>query len=543
MTATAVAPPRPAARQNEPRPQFRGDATAHMSAGAYLDYRFREAVVEHVYSRRDLAVAPSPGCDPVPVLLHARRARAIDLAEDLATVAALAACIAVPGPDRFLLLACLAAWAVPAVKLHGVGSSLRVSSMRRRPRLDRLLIRIEERIKGGHIGGAVVALTALVWIDVVSGGVPVWAVLVGLVLCRSAFEWIRLRCLVTVPVRTPSPRRRNGRIGRIGAAERSGPVVCPRKYRRDYPGFGFRLSQDLFSLSLSQTAEQAERGEMQPFTVDELHGHLRASVEKQTAASPSASALPDLEITEQCFVSDFHVGGPQADAASLDGVVRRELRFQVSTAEGGSVTNFFTRFTLEGGSLSMWFSPCVIPDTWPGYHLYRNGPIRWRSAALWCTVPVAASLPVELLLSPSDLLMRAGRGIRNTVRGRPELTGWQPPDRGAQYGVRELSVNPDAEYLDLTKPLVYIRILRRRVLTAVVEFLKERNIDASSLEEQIAAVVNYNVVNNGEMNTGVLGSGHVSVTAMGSNASVVQHQHQHQAGQQPQQQGGEKGAT
>jgi hypothetical protein len=519
VTAPAAAPPKTAAPP-EGRQRFRGDPTAHLCAAAYLDYKFREEAVTKVYSRPDLAVAPNPGCDAVPVLRHVRRARAIDLVQDLVLVAAFAACVAVPGADRLLLLACLAAWSVPAVRLREAGSSLRVSSNRRRARLNGALDRLAERTTRLHVAAAVLALGVLLWIDVRSGGMPVWAVLLSLALCRSAFEWYRLYCLSRVAHRAPPRRRPNRRIARIGEAQRSAVVVYPRKRRRNYPGFGFSLLPKLFTLALGQTEEQAARGEMRPFTVAELHGFLRKKVAEGTAASPTASALPDLTIAEQCFVSDFHVDRPVADPDEPAGPVRRELLFQVSSPDGSSVTSFFTRFSLEGGSLSMWFSPCVIPDTRTEYHVFRDGPLRWRSAMIWCGIPTAATVPIDLLLSPLDLAVRAARGLRNTLRGHPELTGWRPPDRGARIGVRELGYDPDPSAVDLTEPLIYLQILHRQVLEALKEFLTERNIDAGPLEDQMTAVVNYGVINHGEMNAGAVGPGAQSTTGSIGTAST-----------------------
>ncbi|NYI07987.1 hypothetical protein [Allostreptomyces psammosilenae] len=101
---TAPAPGAPAVPKQAPAPDgarpepvapaggraSRSRATRYLAAGAYLDVRYRDAVIAELVEHSERAVAPSFGVDLVPVLAHALRARSAETRTALVLLALLA---------------------------------------------------------------------------------------------------------------------------------------------------------------------------------------------------------------------------------------------------------------------------------------------------------------------------------------------------------------------------------------------------------------------------------------------------------------------
>ncbi|MEU5875391.1 hypothetical protein AB0A73_27985 [Glycomyces sp. NPDC047369] len=500
-----------------PLPREAEDATVHLCAAAYLDLEFRERVFREVYARRDRAVAPNPVCDAVPVLHHVRHARRIDFAQHAVLTIVLAAFTVAPGVNRPMLFACIMVWSVMGLRLRVTGSSLRISANPRRTVLNRILGKAAKRVGRPYPVLAAAVLALLLWIDAIVAVVPVWPAVAVLSLCRCGFEWVRLRRLIRIQRRIAPAREPDQRAAYVGAAQRGVVLVRRRERGRPYPGYGFQLESR--SIAFGLEAREGLTGEPLPFTVSELHAALAEQVIEATSDSSLATGLAGLTVEERYFTTDYHFPRPVtgladlaagekptgAFPATLDRRVSRELRFRVPGVEDESVTCMFADFTLVGGVLSTRFTPCVLPPTRSEYHIFRDGPLRWKSAMAWSGLLAAASAPIDLLLSPVELLVRSGQCVADELRGRPALTGWRPPDAGARIGIRELGFDPDPLNHDVSVPVTYIQVLDQQILKALGAFLAERGFDTSALEDQMTKIVNYGVINNGEMTAGAVG--------------------------------------
>ncbi|GAA3635721.1 hypothetical protein GCM10022223_62700 [Kineosporia mesophila] len=88
---------------------LRSSSTRYLSAGAYLDPDFRNAVLHELLGRRDRAVAPSFSADAAPVVRHALNARRHQIVRDLVLTAILLVFLVVEGKLLLAVAALLCA--------------------------------------------------------------------------------------------------------------------------------------------------------------------------------------------------------------------------------------------------------------------------------------------------------------------------------------------------------------------------------------------------------------------------------------------------
>lgn len=544
-TATALAPA-PSFRRSAAVPDRSGDATLHLSAAAYLDHRFRDAVVSEVYTRRDLAVAPNLTADAARILHHVHRARAIDLAEHLVLTGLLTAFFLMPSVNKFALFIGLGAWLLLGIRFRKAGASISISS-RHGLKTNRAIQWVRKKLTPRRTAVAAVILFAILVLDLLTAERPAWVWLAVLGACRVAFEWLRVGCLARVPKASKGRLPTRRRTEYIGAAQHSEVIAYPRDEEPRYPGFGPRLHgvHNPIMLQASTDKDEDEDG-WRAFTIAELHEHLARRVKELSADSPTTPGLSSLSISEHCFVSDMLILRPVLHLEELpasvqaalspsgppdhsDPPVRRELRFQMPIQGSDAVTTVFARFTLGGGVFSFGFSSCAMPATRSEYHVFRNGSLRWKSALAWCGGLALASAPADVLLSPIDLVRRGARWLVDELSGRPALQGWRPPNCGARTSIRELGTDLDRLYLELTEPLKHIKVLHVLITKALKEFLEERNIDTSGLDAELPIVINNSVVNHGPVTAGAIGiNPSANVGAVGANATGTVQQQQPQ---------------
>src|SRR5437899_2887850 len=92
------------------------DATRHLCAGVYSDPDFRDMVLRKVHNSPRHRVAPSYGFDLVPVVMHAWRARKLEIAQQLSLLAILGAGLLLAEPAA-ITAACVVGlyWLAPQV--------------------------------------------------------------------------------------------------------------------------------------------------------------------------------------------------------------------------------------------------------------------------------------------------------------------------------------------------------------------------------------------------------------------------------------------
>ncbi|MCH7229470.1 hypothetical protein L0U85_01125 [Glycomyces sp. L485] len=535
--------------QHHPAPQFgkaspdrtrKNDATIHLCAAAYLDREFRESVIEKVCARRDQAIAPNPGTDAVPVIRHVHRARILDIAEQSLLAAMLVAFLLTPAVDDLSLLICLGAWLLVGLKARKIGNELKISSNQRRIDTSPLLKKIKSKLTVPKAAFIALALGAYLWIDIRTSGTPIWIWLAALAVCTAGFEMARMYHLTRIPSEPEPGRPPRGRLAYIGAAQRS-QVITYSPGESEFVGFGNHITTHPLPLPL----HAKEPNGKSPPTLDiaDLNRHLKARIEALSDDSPATRGLPDLEVSDQLFVSGRAITRPVLDIAGLPASefdlrsiedvldapaspVRHRIRCQVSCLGGEVVTTGFIHLALQGETLYIEYASYWLPMTKRDYHVFRDGAVQRMRAMLWCGGLAVATAPIEVLRSPYDSVVNAWRGVLNASRGRPKLKGWRPPDWGPETSVRQLGCDLDDFTSYPREAVKYSLILEHQTLEALSDFLDERGIDTSALNDRITAIVhNQGVINYGELSAGAVGTGATATTGAvgpGSTGAVQQ---------------------
>lgn len=571
MTAPPVNPPPhrsgpatpPASPPPAPPRARKSPATAHLCAAAHLDHGFRRRVIEEVYRRTDRAIAPNPGADAVPILNHALRARALDAARQAVFTGLLLLLLFAPVVNKFGLVLGLASLSLLGLPVRALdarkaymrqGSGLAAAKRLASPLavmaavvivLYLLLPLTPIRIDHGHLvheptghslayacafnpdGGYAecVSFSSEYGFEPGTGLVVFWLLVLGLV--AAVFGATRGRRIASIPYEPEPARPVDERVGFIGRSQWA-PVVVYSAAGLPFVGSGRTLTTWQFAMALRPA--DADR----PMRIDPvaLNGHVKARMQRLAADSPTTSRLPNLVLKDHVYVSGrdttapvrFPEELPQAgygfqtlEQVQVDPTtpVRHYLRCEVSSWGGELVTTVFIHCALQGESMYVEFTGCMLPPTPERYHVFGRGASRRR--ILWTEVLRGlASMPAAFARSPFDSVANLVRAVKR-ARLRRDFRTRAAEDHGAVTGIREFGTEGEKRnYFQQRDSIKYAAILERQILDALTEHLRESNVDTAEIDERMTAIINNGVINNGNLVAGAAGAGATAtVGAMG----------------------------
>lgn len=248
---------------------------------------------------------------------------------------------------------------------------------------------------------------------------------------------------------------------------------------------------------------------------------VKARIEQLGADSPITRRLPGLALGDHVYVSGrdtatpvfhahelLHSGYPFATVEQVQAdpttPVRHYLRCTIDSWGGELITTVFLHCALQGETLYVEFTSCVLPPTPERYHVFGSGSSKERAMFL-AVVRGIAALPFELLRSPFDLIRELGRSTSGATRSGAKLGAG---DHGALASVREFGTDiVEQNYFQYRDSVKYIEILERQILDALLDYLRTNNVDVSELDERANTIVNNGVINYGKLQTGAAGAG------------------------------------
>lgn len=241
-----------------------------------------------------------------------------------------------------------------------------------------------------------------------------------------------------------------------------------------------------------------------PFEIDDLFNAINEALTRLALTSDGETALPDLEIRERVFVvgalarQASTVHGKPVDPGTRSrmepsGPARRYLSCKVVAWDGEIVTTVFMHASLQGKLLYLEFSVWALLPTRPDFHAPQANP----GSEVRISVPYVArqivNLPDHLRRLPSDLLS-IGTFVRNSSR----QTWRTSKDPGARFSAREDGAIKNYVARVAAQTPEDIVSLRYRDILLIEEAtpereraaLKERR-EAERLTRQAAKAVNY----------------------------------------------------
>ncbi|MFB8200231.1 hypothetical protein [Kitasatospora purpeofusca] len=549
-----------------------GDATRYLCAAAWLDRRFRAALIEELVEQSFRIPAPSPGTDLVRVLHEALTARRWEARTGLFCV--LVVVLAFPVLGVGAGLAALALLVLLTLAGGGLGSGR--MDHRLGLEIERLMITPRSpRATGwrGAVAGLGRLLATLVL--VAAAAVYLYGPLEGSdlnrifvpdlfgptgagVLAELALLWLaaarlryrlrrRLSALVGMdptPVPPPSPRSpRTARVYERLGEQQAGPELL---YQRQAPLVGLGKAGRIWRMTfeLRPSADRAAQGRVpDPIDTTTLYRSVAARV-RALAQDPRypEDSLRGLSVTDRVFRPSLRDDAPDSWLGAMSGRaggqvllepawadllgrsgherLRHYLAIRVGSWQEEVVVTVLVRASTRGGLLYLEWLPYVLGPVAQEYHVvdllgHRSGFMHAMNALAWSGRRLGgdAAIAVGQVRQVWQSRRRAARLAR---RYRHLTRAGYAVDYAPRSSVRELGAG--ATYQNIFQEHDVQRFLStvtERVFSAVGAELKARGYDSAAFEEQSQSITN---INNGGVQ--VVGSTVHGPVAGGAGARV-----------------------
>jgi hypothetical protein len=261
-----------------------------------------------------------------------------------------------------------------------------------------------------------------------------------------------------------------------------------------------------------------------PFRAIDLIQHLEERLRGLRDETNPELRLPGLKVRHRVFVPGIEgewIPAPDDNAVVARAIanpslpLRHYLACEISSWGGEIYTTVYMHVSLQGRSLFLEFSTFALPPTRSEYHIFDEEGKTGLGFAVASILGALWRLPEAIGQIPRDLA-RAIRYMTTTLVGMSgrERAQERGLDIGAELSARELATDLQHQdwfqYRDVMK---HWKIIERRMLATVLDFLHSRGVDVTEYRQRAIAVLNRGVIN--------VGSGSVDVSGViGDNSSV-----------------------
>jgi hypothetical protein len=509
-------------------PGWSSTACRRMCAATYLDSEFRDRLLREVYNARSRRVAPSYGYDIVPVLVHAWRAWRLEMLQH-ALILAIFIFALIESPLDAVIAASILILIYFAQKLVRLAADYRAYS--REPESASKLRRLRRRgriiwygLSASLLVLAVSVLIALHLNQVNSGAAPpaddrildvaVLVVLIVVILMAiAAVRQVKIGRLHQRPI-----LHKDFQAGRLAAIkfQQHHPFIV---YSGINPFIGsgtyvhtWRFVQRLVRADRAGGANTSEYDEQLPFTARELIAHLDEVIaglgrDKNRETRLSGLVVADRVIVEGTYAIPYMpaIASPPESTKAKDAIARiiensdtfarHYLACQVPSWDGDVVTSVFVHTSLKGRMLYLQYVVYALPPTRREYQIVdevgATGPASVARAACKgvLRLPDAVVAPVRIGQAPREVLagLRAQWDGTLTVRKRTNI--------GSTISAREIACGEvDESYFPLEDIIQHYKIVERRLIAAVEQFLKDRGVDTSEFSQRATTILNYGIM-------------------------------------------------
>lgn len=317
----------------------------------------------------------------------------------------------------------------------------------------------------------------------------------------------------------------------------SGNVTVYQGFR---PFTGYGVTSRSWSLMLDTTKPACPDTAITSFTAAELNERLRQRID--------ALDVPAVHVRNRLYISgdDVHhdrrllpnpMGSPAARVdesvlmamlADPEDRARPYLTVEIVSWNGEVVWSGFVRPVLSSTSLFVEVGYCVLP---PLLHKYSQADDRLLPPLPRSVLAVAGlsviRLPIALLFcvpAAAEQLLTGFRAWLKTIRDRRAIRRAYTVNRGALISIREAATDLRTKddqplgyhrYFELIDNERYAKIVDKRILHTIGDFLAEKNIDREELDARGDLIINSSVTIGG--NATLLNS---SIGGMRANTEV-----------------------
>ncbi|MGA6189020.1 hypothetical protein ACPESU_28000 [Nocardia iowensis] len=363
------------------------------------------------------------------------------------------------------------------------------------------------------IVGVLQWLTPVVWVAILGG----WAALYAeACVARWGACAASLRSTVFTPSSAPQHNgaRAQRQLDHI-ARYSDGNVTVYQGFR---PFTGYGVTSRSWSLMLDTTKPAFPDTPIESFTAAELNGRLRQRI--------NALDVPAVHVRNRLYISgeDVHhdrrllpdpMGKPAArvDESDLGALLatpedraRPYLTIEIISWKGEVVWSGFIRLVLSSTSLFVEVSYCVLPPLLRRYSNTDDLLLPPRPLPVLAVAGMSVlRLPIALLACVPAAAQQLLSGIREwlkAIRDRRAIRRAYTVNRGALICVREAATDMRSKddqplgyhrYFQLIDHERYTKVVDKRILHTVGDFLAEKNIDRDELNARGELIINSSV--------------------------------------------------
>ena len=313
------------------------------------------------------------------------------------------------------------------------------------------------------------------------------------------------------PEKVHSPPRgsfADQQLQRVAMAGTDGNVTLYSGFA-PFRGYGTPRSSWSFAVDITRPSQSMTRPELrgQPraFSALDVYDYVRAGLLELD--------LPGVELTDRLFINgrDVHddrrfipePGGPPVTSVTPDAMrqllaepeewARPYLTISSTSWQGDLVVTTFIRFLVSRTDLFVEGAHNVVPplrDEFKAIDERDPGPDAGEFFAL-AGRTLLSTLPRLFGSVPGIFRELGAGGRREKKRRRVEETR----DHGALVSVRELAADTKWQrYFQIFDDQRFVKVIEQRIFRSLVEFLKEHNVDTSSMESRLEMLVNNGVM-------------------------------------------------
>ncbi|WP_061294633.1 hypothetical protein [Herbidospora cretacea] len=528
-------------------PTVLSNSTRYLSAGAYIDAEFRDAVIDELLGDRHRAVAPSHGrTDARTVLMHCLRARRVTVARDAVI-------------SLLLLLGLGLDFGITAGLLI---SMVPLALLSRRSVQANTVLRVFMIVWAALVVlGLILQVMALLAFQALTSAFAVGAPAAALGVVRPGYVMLMFALLTAIaywvfqyiqlsttfdfgrPHTTPQESVPAQRDWYIDQAQWGNLAL----YGGEDPFVGSGETHQTWSIVVELDRKPptpgAAAGERRNATIDpaDLHAFIRERLEQmRTGVLNERESIARLTVSDHLTApGTLHRGGGGHPLLGPDGMPRFTLdpaSIDAVKRNPQGAMRYYQRVTVgaEGPPIVTDSGTLVVPssdretDISAYIHLAVEGRMMYTQCLIMALPPCRRSFHViDVLpaLSPIAVVGKALAALRlrlfeevlfapvRLVRSVFEQNRQQRPDRflaypyGARASVRELGAEREPtsfmQVLDIDK---YSKLISQRLNEAVLDYLEAHDIDTTSYRQQ--AIVNYGAWVSGGTVNGPIAAGH-----------------------------------
>jgi hypothetical protein len=340
-----------------------------------------------------------------------------------------------------------------------------------------------------------------------------------------------------------APRHRqlnDGVVRRIANEQDSSNGVVYYSGFKPFVGAGFLVKSSSFPILLSPPADSEDEAEeftgdeMMRYVQDRLRGALRddLSVERQ---------IRGLEVTRKWYRTAVGrerpwwpdpLSRPAVQGEEAYDSAREYLCIRVGAWEQELVNSLFVNFDVRGRTLYSELHTYVLPPVRASYHTVNRLPDRITPAkvigiALESSASMIGEAIMAVVLFPF-LLFRQAKKRKERLEVAADAADaegvWSAvsepsgglADFGARRSIREMAtIDGYHHFFQSVDAVKYAKIVERRVLEIILDFLEQKNVDSSEYRTRQTSILNYGILQTGSGRIVTQGA-----TAVGPNATV-----------------------